>query len=103
MIITVFCKNRTDDDGKPYKSYLTKLKYADGTEKSVTVHFTGDCRAPKGPFPYNIEATKNIDFNKSRKRGINSNGEIVFYDHIYINNYKDGPLYEDHSCDDLAD
>lgn len=103
MIITVFAKRRLAEDGKPFTSYLTRLMYKDGTEKSVTVHFTDNCKPPKGPFPYNIEVEKGTDFNKSKKKGISKEGEIVYFEHIYINNYKDGPAYEDHSCDDLAD
>lgn len=101
MELTIFAKNRTSKDGKPFTAYVTKLTRKDGTTLSTSVKFREDAGSPKKELcPMNIIVERN-DANLSPHSFMDENGELKTGYTLWIAKWKQGAAYEDHSLDDF--
>ena len=100
MNIVVFSKKRTGADNRPFNTYLTRLKWKDGSEKAVTLKFKCD---PPRETPCNIVVDKANANLKTRSFISKTDGTLQDGYTLFIESYTMGEPYVDHSCDDLAD
>ena len=103
MQITIFAKKRNTKEGKVFFTYLTKLTKKDGSEITSTVKFRDECGNPKpDKCPMNLIVEK-TDCNFSSKASTDEEtGEIRTSNTLWINNWKEGEPYVDHSMDDFV-
>lgn len=106
MQLTIFAKNRTANDGRPFKSYFTKMTKKDGSEITAQVKFRDECGAPK-EFPCNIIVAKeNANFSEKEKTytDAKTQEEKQTVERIlWVSRWSEGEQYVDHSMDDFAD
>ena len=101
MELTIFAKNRTSKDGKPFTAYVTKLTRKDGTTLSCSVKFREECGAPKKErCPINI-IIEQKDANLADHTYIDNAGELKTGYTLWVAAWKEGAVYEDHSLDDF--
>lgn len=101
MELTVFAKNRTTKEGKPFQTYFSKLTKKDGTEITTELKFRDECGAPK-KFPCNIIVEKQ-DCNLAEKEVTYEKDdvmEVALQRRLWISNWREGSEYVDHSLDD---
>ena len=105
MKITVFAKARQTKDGKPFTSYVSKLKQKDGGEMTVTVKFRQECGAPNRdecPMYINIEK-QNANLNRSEVVN-EETGEVYERRELWVSKWERDPeIYRDTSLDDFED
>ena len=103
MQITIFAKKRNTKEGKVFFTYLTKLTKKDGTEVTASAKFRDECGSPKpDKCPMNILLEK-VDCNFNSKATTDEEtGEIRTSNTLWINNWKEGEPYVDHSMDDFV-
>ena len=97
MELTVFAKNRTTKEGKPFQTYFSKLTKKDGTEITTELKFRDECGAPK-KFPCNIIVEKQ-DCNLAEKPVTYEKDAIQR--RLWISKWSEGSEYVDHSLDDF--
>lgn len=102
MEITVFAKQRTNKEGKPFTSYITKLvNKKTGDEETMSAKFRMECGAPKAEdCPCNIVIEKgkaNITRSTYTRE---DTGEVMDVKTLWISSWSKGSKYEDHSMDD---
>lgn len=102
MILTVFAKKRTTNEGKVFYSYLTRLTKKDGTEITTTVKFRDTCGNPKPEnCPCNIVVEKgSCNFN-SKEIVNESTGEIIVSNTLWVSEWRNGERYVDTSMDEF--
>lgn len=100
MFITVFSKKRTGADNRPFTTYITRLKWKDGTERSATVKFKCD---PPRETPCNIIVDKRCANLKTRQFVSKKDGSLQDGYTLFVEDYILGEPFVDTSCDDLAD
>ena len=103
MQITIFAKKRNTKEGKVFYTYLTKLMKKDGSETTASVKFREECGSPKSDHcPMNIIVEK-TDCNFSSKATTDEEtGEIRTSNTLWINAWREGDPYVDHSMDDFV-
>ena len=102
MELTVFAKNRTTKEGKPFQTYFSKLTKKDGTEITTELKFRDECGAPK-KFPCNIIVEKQ-DCNFAEKEVTYEKDdvmEVALQRRLWISNWTEGSEYVDHSLDEF--
>ena len=101
MEITIFAKKRTTAQGKVFYNYLTTLPRVDGGEDTLPVKFREDAGFPDPKeCPQNIVINKD-DVNIQRgKYTREDTGEVVPTKTLWVNKWKKGKPYVDHSLDD---
>ena len=100
MNIVVFSKKRTGADNRPFTTYLTRLKWKDGTERSVTLKFK--CTPPKET-PCNIIVAKQDCNLQTRHFVSKTDGSLQDGYTLFVEQFALGEPYVDHSTDDLED
>lgn len=106
MELTIFAKNKTTKEGKPFLTYFTRLHKSDGTEVSCEVKFREECGTPKGAFPLNIVVDKkNANFVTKDVTYLDSEGveQSAVQNRLWITSWEAGSEYIDHSLDDFVD
>lgn len=99
MKLTIFAKKRRTKDGKPFYTYLTRLKKKNGEEDVVSVKFTDDFKPSPNDCPLNIEVDKE-KANLSVKTVI-VNDEDYLSKTLWVKEYKTSDeVYVDRSLDD---
>lgn len=102
MEITLFAKKATTKEGKSFYRFLSRLNRKDGTVQPVTVKFSGDCKLPKGEdCPMNIIVDKKNSNLASSSYLDEKTGETKSSYTLWVNDYKQGSAYVDHSLDDF--
>lgn len=102
MELTVFAKNRTTKEGKPFQTYFSKLTKKDGTEMTTELKFRDECGAPK-KFPCNIIVEKQ-DCNLAEKPVTYEKDGVetdAIQRRLWISAWTEGSEYVDHSLDDF--
>ena len=104
MEITIYSKKRQTRDGKKtfYNYFSTLRRKSDGSELRVSVKFREDCGSPKGEeCPQNIIIEKG-NANLSKKELMREDtGEMYEVHTLWINAWRPGAPFEDHSLDDF--
>lgn len=100
MKFTIFAKKRTTKEGKPFTTYLTRLKRKDGAEECVQVRFTDGFAPNQADCPLNIDVCRE-SANLSKKKIPTEDGEEVVSKTLWIKEYDvSEEEYVDHSLDD---
>lgn len=102
MEITLFAKERKTQQGKPFWGYLAKLtNKKTGEIETIGVRFRQDCGQPDPKnCPMNIVIEKG-DANISETTYTREDtGENATSKNLWINKWKEGSKYVDHSMDD---
>ena len=105
MKLAIFAKARTTKEGKPFTSYVTKLKKKDGDEMTVTVKFRQECGAPnRDECPMYIDIDK-ANANLNRSEIVNEeSGEVYERRELWVSKWERDPeTYRDTSLDDFED
>ena len=103
MLLNIFAKKRTTDDGKPFYSYLTTLTKKDGNQETVQVKFREDCGQPKGQDCPRVIEVKKGDANLVKRKVMVVRGdadEEVESRTLWVSGWVDKGEYVDHSLDD---
>lgn len=108
MKVLVFAKKRKTKEGRPFTSYVTKMKKKDGSEVFATVKFREECGNPKPedcPLYINV---KKADANMSTKtvEVVGEDGEMIETERktLWVNAWERDPeIYVDTSLDDFED
>lgn len=112
MEIAIFAKRLQSTDGRIFYKYLSTLKKKDGTELKVQIKFRQDCGNPKGEeCPMNILVERdhaNLSFERYSASETNpETGEVTITEKqvpvLWVNAWKKGKVYVDHSLDEIAD
>lgn len=99
IIIPVFKKTIKTQDGRAFTKYLSSLtSKSTGEAVTVVVKFKGN--EPTGPFPLNIVIEKG-GVNLSVKIRHGADGTEYKTHTLWVERWKQGPAYEDHSMDDF--
>ena len=103
MIVTVFSKKKTTNDGKKtFYTYFTKLTKKDGEVITANVKFVdGECEVPDA-FPCNIIIEK-TSANLSVKNETADDGKEYTNRTLWVKGYTMGAPYVDTSLDDFID
>lgn len=102
MEITIFAKKRKTQDGRSFYSYITTLPKKDGTTMTCTVKFRDDAGEPKPEnCPMNIEVEKKSCNLSGRSYTREDTGEVGMSFTLWVNKWKPGSEYVDHSLDDF--
>ena len=102
MEITIFAKERKNKDGKTFWGYLTRIiNKKTGEVETLGVRFRQSCGSPDpNKCPMNIKVEKkdvNIAENTYTRE---DTGETAISKCMWVNNWKEGSEYIDHSTDD---
>ena len=104
MNLTIFAKKRTSSEGKTFYTYLTTLTKKSGEELRCAVKFRQDCGSPRGEeCPMNIivpKAGANLSVEKYTDE---ETGELLESARLWVNEWKKGEAYVDHSLDEFED
>lgn len=106
MQLTVFAKNRTANDGRPFKTYFSKLTKKDGTQVTVQIKFREECGTPN-QCPCNIVVNKN-DANFTEKEKTYTDAKTqeekqTVVRILWVSKWTDGEPCVDHSMDEFVD
>lgn len=105
MEITLFAQSKTTKDGKPFHTFITRLKKKDGSEVTTAVKFNKTCdRLPKPELcPMNIIVAKE-DAQLASKDFVNEDtGDVFTSLTLWVKHWADGSEYVDHSLDEFED
>ncbi len=101
MNVVIFAKKRTTKEGKKFYNYIGTLKKKDGSEDTVAVKFREECGAPDPKScPCNILVNKGDANISSRDFTREDTGEVIVIKTLWVNAWKQGAPYVDHSLDD---
>lgn len=102
MVLAIFAKKRTCEDGKTFYSYLTQLtNKRTGEVTTASVMFREECGKPKtDKCPINIEVMP-TDANLSYQKFLDDTGEERMSATLWIKEWKEAGAYVDHSLDDF--
>lgn len=104
MIIAVFAKKGNTKEGKVFYNYLATLTKKDGNKLPVRVKFREECGAPKADkCPMNIEVERDKMNLSTREFVREDTGEVGTSYELWVSAWKEGPVYIDHSMDDIED
>ena len=100
MELTIFAKQRTSKDGRPFTTYLTTLTKKDGSTQTVAVKFREECGAPKADHcPMNIVTDKGA-CNLAAKGYVNDQGDAGTSFTLWVSKGEEGEPYRDTSLDE---
>ena len=105
MLLSIFAQNKTTKDGKPFHTFITRLRKKDGSEVVTAVKFNKTCdRLPKPELcPMNIIVAKE-DAQLASKDFVNEEtGEVFTSLTLWVKHWADGTEYVDHSLDEFED
>lgn len=101
MEITIFAKKRTTREGKPFVTFISRLRKRDGSEQAVAVKFRDTCQFPKAEnCPMNIIVEKE-NANMSSRLYAKEGGEAATSYTIWVSKWSQGSAYVDHSFDEF--
>lgn len=101
MELAIFAKRGQTRDGRNFYRYLSTLHKRDGEAVIVTVKFADGAGTPKPEAcPMNIEVEKTA-CNLSSRTYVNEAGEHRDSKTLWVNEWKPGAPYVDHSLDDF--
>lgn len=99
MELTIYSKNMTTKEGRQFNTYSTHLVNREtGEEIYHKVKFRESCGAPSG-CPCNIIVEK-ANCNISHPKYTRSDGSVGLDNVLWINDWKAGSEYVDHSTDE---
>lgn len=104
MNLTIFAKKRTSSEGKTFYTYLTTLTKKSGEELRCSVKFRQDCGSPRGEeCPMNIIVPKSGANLSVERYTDDETGELLETARLWVNEWKKGEAYVDHSLDEFED
>lgn len=102
MEISIFSKRCQTREGKTFFKYLSTLKTKAGEPLPVQVKFRDECGSPKpDTCPCNIIVTKEQCNLSKREYTREDTGEVCTARVLWVNGWKPGSAYVDHSMDDI--
>lgn len=105
MLLTLYAKNRTTTQGKPFTIFLATLTRRDGSTITADVRFKQEAGTPDAKkCPVNIEVDKAACNLSTRAWQSPATGEVIDTYKLWVSTWKYSDIeYEDHSLDDIAD
>lgn len=102
MKVAVFAKKKQTKDGRPFTSYVGKLKKKDGSELYVEIKFREECGAPKPEqLPAYIEFDK-PEGNLSTRAYTTQEGDEGVSFRLWLSGWRfSDEKFEDHSLDEF--
>lgn len=104
MLLNIFAKKRTTEEGKAFYSYLTTLTKTNGDQETVQVKFREDCGQPKGQeCPRVIEVKRenaNLVKKNITKQEEGGTEKEIESRTLWVSAWEDKGEYVDHSLDD---